>query len=252
MSTTIDQLKNIGTNVLGPFTQQIAQILSDMQSNIDALTQRIETLENSSTSTKSSTSKSSKSSKSDKKPTKSKPKKRADYKKNIKKDTKSETKVDTEPEIESQPEPEPEPQPEEKETNEETDTKPIIKTRGAEKNIKCSFQNDHNIIKQTDNGLGAIKPKFKPGTIRFGKYISKADGNYAAYKFSFDTKGMGPTASGYAFGVLTKGFNDYTSSNFGQNGSVMIKGNGQYITTDGEFKNEGKENYIHKQIIPFF
>merc|ERR1712130_252452 len=64
--------------------------------------------------------------------------------------------------------------------------------------------------------------------------------------------GMNQTPSGYGFGLVTKGFNEYSGSNFGQNGSVLIKGNGQYLTSDGEFVNDDKENYVHKQIMPDF
>eukprot|EP01084_Bolivina_argentea_P040361 74597_1 len=138
---------------------------------------------------------------------------------------------------------------EEKEEESEEEESKEEENEEEEKELHFSFQSDHECIKQIDDGKAARKPKNKMGTVRFGNFISKKDTNYVLYKFIFDTKNMGPISSQYGFGLITKRFNKYNGSNFGQNGSVMIKGNGEYVTTDGIFINH---NYKHRKIISMF
>lgn len=269
----MQQLSQLGGNLMQPYTQVIVQLFAGMQAQIDFLQQRIAVLEggNGKESTSSLTIAATKAAesiaipKSDKKYTKSAPvtpttpskrKKKSESKRastnSIRNKKQKETQILKEVAEES------------KEIdnvtseNEILDTSnieatPITKERGDKRPLRYVFQSDHNIIKQSNNGAGAIKPKFKPGTIRFGKFVSKEEnnGDYASYIYKFDTASMGPTPSGYAFGVCNKSFSNWTTSNFGDNGCVMIKGNGQYITTDGVFTSDNKD-YIHKKIIPEF
>ena len=252
-----------------PYTQLITQLFIGMQAQIEFLQSRISSLENGSTLNTTYSIAATKTTsiaipKSDKKATKSAPvtpttpskrknksgnkrastnsirnkkQKEAQILKEVAEESKESDNILSEEQILDT-------------SNVET---PATKERGDKRTLRYIFQSDHNIIKQSNNGAGAIKPKFKPGTIRFGKYVSKEEnnGDYASYVYKFDTSAMGPTPSGYAFGVCNKSFNNYTTSNFGNNGCVIIKGNGQYVTTDGVFTSDDKD-YVHKQILPVF
>ena len=266
---TIEQLSDMGGNILQPFTQLIVNLFTNMQNEIDTLKQRIQKLEGNNNNNNENKSNEIKNNKvKSKKPaaliapkgdtggSRSAPVSPRTSSRKKKKSKKTESKPESETkqeEKEEEQQQQQEPTEEEEEPIEEEEEVEPPKERGAKKTLRFVFQSDHNIIKTSNNGSGAVKPKFKPGSIRFGKYLSKTepDKDCASYLFKFDTKGMGPTPSGYAFGVCTAGFSDYTSSNFGQNGSVIIKGNGQYITSDGLFKSDNK-GYIHKDIIPQF
>eukprot|EP01084_Bolivina_argentea_P283328 485193_1 len=210
----INKLKAIGSTLFEQFSNQIVSVLNDMKISIDALNKRVEILEqnvggNNSKSETNTTKKPSSSIKVPKKNDKVSKSAPTTPKASTKKPRNSSrlSRLNKKKEAEPEPEPEPEPEAEAKKENEDNEEKEeetdenvkivkVEKVRGQKKKIKFLFQNDHNIIKQADNGGSAIKPKFKGGTIRFGKFVGKKDGDFEIYLFKFDTRGMGSTSSG--------------------------------------------------------
>lgn len=113
--------------------------------------------------------------------------------------------------------------------------------------IKFVFDMNHQKIGAQQNGAAAVKPRQVSGTIRFGKYLNaQNEQGIARVKIVLDTYSMG-SASGISLGFATKAFGDWIGSNFGQNHSCLVKGNGQFLESD-EFGAVAGKEYAHKQI----
>eukprot|EP01083_Nonionella_stella_P204375 745081_1 len=123
------------------------------------------------------------------------------------------------------------------------------KPKRQAKDIKFTFDLAHNKIKAGDNGQAAQKPKVYGGTIRFGRFLNFKTNNVdniASYRITFDTRSIGQNSS-LALGFATTSFNNWVGSNFGQNNSCMIKGNGQVLLTDKVYTLLENKEYKHKQ-----
>ena len=63
----------------------------------------------------------------------------------------------------------------------------------TKKSLRWMFQSDHKVIINGDNGSSAQKPKYKSGTVRFGKPVGpyKDGDRLQKYSVTFDTNSTG-------------------------------------------------------------
>mmetsp|Transcript_81193 Transcript_81193/g.99497 ORF Transcript_81193/g.99497 Transcript_81193/m.99497 type:complete len:182 (+) Transcript_81193:435-980(+) len=114
------------------------------------------------------------------------------------------------------------------------------------------FQSDHKVIINGDNGSSAQKPKYKSGTVKFGKPVGpyKDGDRLQRYSVTFDTNSTGNSSS-LGFGIAHGKFSGWVGSNWGDNGCAYIKGNGQFITSD-MYKDVDDIGLEQKQTIETF